>query len=66
MENGDQNFAKSLDIDYKLMVKMLIVIHLDCGLWVIFLFSLFPFSSNFLTRTYMTFVVRKKKARRGM
>ena len=31
MENGDENFAKSLDIDYKLMVKMLIVIHLDCG-----------------------------------
>lgn len=31
MENGDQNFAKSLDKDDKLMVKMLIVIHLDCG-----------------------------------
>ena len=31
MENGYQNFAKSLDIDQKLMVEMLIVIYLDCG-----------------------------------
>lgn len=52
MENGDQNFAKSLDKDDKLMVKMLIVIHLDYEVsGLIFLFSLFLFSSNFLTGT---------------